>query len=87
MTCVPVVILGGKKVARVADVLAMAEESVRAGGRGVVFGRNVWQHDNPAGIVAALRRVVHEGMSAAEALDGEAAGAEGAGAEGAGPWR
>lgn len=77
-TPVPVVILGGKKVARVADVLAMAEEAVRAGVRGVVFGRNVWQHDNPAGIVAALRHVVHEGVPAAEALGGGGVGAEGA---------
>lgn len=67
-TPVPVVILGGKKVARVADVLEMAEGAVRAGVKGVVFGRNVWGHDNPTAIVAALRRVVHEGVPASEAL-------------------
>ncbi len=67
-TPVPVVILGGKKVERVADVLEMAEGAVRAGVRGVVFGRNVWQHDDPSAIVAALRRVVHENVPADEAL-------------------
>ncbi len=77
-TPIPVVILGGKKVARVADVLTMAEEAMRAGGRGVVFGRNVWQHDDPATLVTALRRVVHEGVPAS------AAGAASAGGE---AWR
>lgn len=71
-TPVPVVILGGKKVARVADVLEMAEDAVRAGVRGVVFGRNVWQHDDPVGIVKALRRVVHDGVPASEALPARA---------------
>jgi DhnA family fructose-bisphosphate aldolase class Ia len=68
-TPVPVVILGGKRVARVLDVLVMAEQATRAGVRGVVFGRNVWQHDDPAAIVGALRRVVHGGVPAEEALD------------------
>ena len=59
----------GPHVARVHDVLLMAEQATRAGVRGVVFGRNVWQHDDPAGIVAALRRVVHGGVPADAALD------------------
>jgi class I fructose-bisphosphate aldolase len=68
-TPIPVVILGGTKVARVADVLTMAESAMRAGVRGVVFGRNVWQHDNPTALVAALRRVVHEGVPVTEVIE------------------
>ena len=68
-TPIPVVILGGTKVARVADVLTMAESAMRAGVRGVVFGRNVWQHDNPAALVTALRRVVHEGVPVKEVIE------------------
>ena len=68
-TPVPVVILGGPRVERVAEVLETAEAAVRAGVRGVVFGRNVWQHDDPAGIVAALRRIIHEGVPAARAME------------------
>lgn len=68
-TPIPVVILGGKKVARVADVLEMAESATRAGVKGIVFGRNVWQHDNPTAIVAALHRVIHQDVPAAEAMD------------------
>lgn len=68
-TPVPVVILGGKRVARVLDVLVMAEQATRAGVRGVVFGRNVWQQPDPTGIVAALRRIVHQNASASEAME------------------
>ncbi len=68
-TPIPIVILGGKKVDRVRDVIQMAATARRAGVRGVVFGRNVWQHDDPSGIIRALRRVVHEGASADEAMD------------------
>ncbi len=68
-TPIPVVILGGKKAERVSAVLEMAEGSVRAGVRGVVFGRNVWQHDDPTAIVTALRRIVHDGVSASRAIE------------------
>lgn len=68
-TPVPVVILGGKRVDRVQDVLVMAEQATHAGVRGVVFGRNVWQQPDPAGIVAALRRIVHQNASASEAME------------------
>ena len=36
---------------------------------GIVYGRNVIQHDNPAGITRALMAVVHNGLSAKEAMD------------------
>lgn len=65
---VPVLIAGGARMNTVEDALAVAYESVRAGGAGVVFGRNIWQSKNPAGMVRALRRIVHEGASVAQAL-------------------
>jgi fructose-bisphosphate aldolase/2-amino-3,7-dideoxy-D-threo-hept-6-ulosonate synthase len=33
------------------------------------MGRNAFQRDDPAGFIAAISRVVHEGKSAAEALE------------------
>jgi DhnA family fructose-bisphosphate aldolase class Ia len=42
--------------------------AIEAGAVGVAFGRNVFQHDNPTGMVKALRRVVHDRVPAAEAL-------------------
>jgi len=45
----------------------VAEAATKAGGAGVAFGRNVWQSNNPIGMVKALVRIVHEGKSAPEA--------------------
>ena len=41
---------------------------------GIVYGRNVIQHDNPAGITRALMAVLHEGASVEEAEAMVAAG-------------
>jgi DhnA family fructose-bisphosphate aldolase class Ia len=38
------------------------------GASGIVYGRNVIQHENPAGITAALLAVLHDGISPDEAL-------------------
>lgn len=65
---VPVLIRGGPKMDTPEQVLTMATDAVAAGARGVVFGRNVWQHDSPAAMVRALRRVIHERARVSEAL-------------------
>ena len=67
-TPVPIVLLGGARLESLKDVLQVAERAIAAGVRGVVFGRNMWQHDDPLHVVAALRRVVHEGISAEDAM-------------------
>ena len=69
----PVMIAGGPKLDSDLDVLRMVADTVQVGGRGVVFGRNIWQHKNVAGMVKALRAVIHDGIAADEAqrhLDG-----------------
>ncbi len=64
----PVLVRGGGRVddrtllTRTAAVLAQ-------GARGIVYGRNVIQHPNPAGITAALMAVVHTNTSVDEALE------------------
>ena len=45
----------------------MVEQAIAAGGGGVCMGRQVFSSDNPAARVRALRAVVHDGLSAAEA--------------------
>lgn len=65
---VPVIILGGAKTDSDRDLLKMAKDSLDAGGSGVAFGRNVWQHKNPEGITRAVAGVVHQGWSVEEAL-------------------
>ncbi len=65
---VPVVILGGTDMSGARQVLQTAGDSVTAGGKGVVFGRVVWQHRKMREMVRALKDVVHTGNTADEAL-------------------
>ncbi|MCZ6680054.1 MAG: hypothetical protein O7E52_22725 [Candidatus Poribacteria bacterium] len=69
-TCpIPIVILGGAKMDTQRDVIMTVSGAMEAGAIGVAFGRNVFQHPNPTGMVRALRQVVHEGASIGSALD------------------
>jgi len=40
-----------------------------AGGAGLAVGRNVWQREDPEGMLDALERVIFEDATADEALD------------------
>ena len=61
-TPVPIIVLGaGKEEEPVA--LKKAADSMAAGARGVVFGRNVFESDQPQVFLDALSAVVHQGMA------------------------
>jgi 3-hydroxy-5-phosphonooxypentane-2,4-dione thiolase len=64
---VPVVIAGGKKIEE-KEALQMAKNAISAGATGVDMGRNIFQSDNPIGMIKAVRAVVHEGKSVDEAF-------------------
>lgn len=64
---VPVVIAGGKKTEEKV-ALEMAYNAVKDGASGVDMGRNIFQSDNPVGMIKAVRAIVHEGSSVAEAF-------------------
>lgn len=64
---VPVVIAGGKKIEEHA-ALEMAFNAIRDGASGVDMGRNVFQSDNPVGMIKAVRGIVHDGISVDEAF-------------------
>jgi DhnA family fructose-bisphosphate aldolase class Ia len=69
-TCpIPIVILGGAKMETERDALMTAAGAIEAGAIGVAFGRNVFQHPDPTGMIRALRGVVHEGASVEVALE------------------
>lgn len=55
---VPVVIAGGPKSKTDADVLEMCSNAIKAGAKGVTFGRNIFQHDNPSLLVKALSEII-----------------------------
>ena len=65
---VDILALGGGKVADDRMVLENAHQAMHAGCKGLIIGRNVWGHQNIAGMAAALRRIVHESASVEEAL-------------------
>jgi len=65
----PVAVAGGPEMQSEVDALHVAEGAVKAGGAGVVFGRNVWQSKNPLGMIRALVKIVHEQKSATEAAN------------------
>ena len=67
--CVPVVIAGGPKLESERDLVQMVHDSIQAGGSGLSVGRNIFQHPNPAKIVAALNKVVHEDWSVDAAME------------------
>ncbi|MFC6872843.1 class I fructose-bisphosphate aldolase [Halobellus marinus] len=56
----PVYIAGGPPVETDVEVLEMVRGAVDAGSCGVMFGRNVWQRDDPSAIIDALKAIVHD---------------------------
>lgn len=65
---VPIVMAGGKKLPEL-EALTMAHRAVSEGASGVDLGRNIFQSDNPAGMLRAVAAVVHEGRRPEEALE------------------
>ncbi|OIO81266.1 MAG: autoinducer 2 aldolase [Candidatus Omnitrophica bacterium CG1_02_43_210] len=64
---VPVVIAGGKKIEERA-ALKMAKDAIKAGAVGVDMGRNVFQSNNPVGMIKAVRAIVHDDASINDAF-------------------
>ncbi|VFQ46262.1 2-amino-3,7-dideoxy-D-threo-hept-6-ulosonate synthase [Desulfoluna butyratoxydans] len=64
---VPVVIAGGTMTSD-GTALKRIEGAMQAGARGLSMGRSAFQHSVPELFVAAARAIVHDGLSAEEAL-------------------
>ncbi len=65
---VPVVIAGGPKLDTFEETLQLVRDAIERGAVGVDMGRNIWQSEHPVAAIKAVRAVVHEGASAAEAI-------------------
>jgi putative autoinducer-2 (AI-2) aldolase len=65
---VPIVIAGGKKLPE-EEALRLAQSAVEQGAAGVDMGRNIFQAESPMHMIQAVRKVVHEGVSAKDAFD------------------
>ncbi|MDP6138787.1 MAG: 3-hydroxy-5-phosphonooxypentane-2,4-dione thiolase [Candidatus Woesearchaeota archaeon] len=65
---VPIVIAGGKKIDE-KDALQMARNAIDDGAIGVDMGRNIFQSENPVGMIKAINAVVHKNASVDEAFN------------------
>ena len=62
----PVLVRGGGKT-DLKSVLAKSAALIGQGAKGMVYGRNIYQHDNPKAVVNALMAIIHSGAGAEEA--------------------
>jgi class I fructose-bisphosphate aldolase len=62
----PVLVRGGGRVSD-DEILRRTAAIMQQGAVGIVYGRNVVQHDNPGAMTQALMAIVHDGVSAEEA--------------------
>jgi len=65
---VPVLVRGGGKE-DLKTVLNKSAAIIKQGAKGMVYGRNIYQHDNPKAVVAALMAMIHNGASGDEAWE------------------
>ena len=71
---IPVLVRGGGRASD-QEILSRTERLMKQGAAGIVYGRNIIQHQNPAGMTRALMTIVHEGATAAEAAKNLSPGA------------
>ena len=64
-----VVAAGGPKTDTDEQLLEMVRGVMDAGALGLAFGRNVWGHSNPVGIIRAIKAIIHENKSVKEAAE------------------
>ena len=64
----PVVILGGPERSDDRGVLQGIHDAMNAGAIGVAIGRNIWNRERPAHMVAALGAIIHGGASVESAM-------------------
>jgi class I fructose-bisphosphate aldolase/fructose-bisphosphate aldolase/2-amino-3,7-dideoxy-D-threo-hept-6-ulosonate synthase len=64
---VPVLCLGGPAKEDPVDALRACYDALRAGARGIVFGRNIVTHERPDRMCAALGEIIHGGATVEQA--------------------
>ncbi|MGI8966160.1 MAG: class I fructose-bisphosphate aldolase, partial [Limisphaerales bacterium] len=63
---IPVLVRGGGK-APDKEILERTENLIKQGASGIVYGRNIIQHSDPAEMTRALMSIVHDGANAKDA--------------------
>ena len=65
---IPVMVRGGGKVSD-KEILTRTKAMIEQGVAGIVYGRNIIQHEDPAAITKALMGIVHDDLTVDEALE------------------
>lgn len=65
---IPVLVRGGGKVSD-EEILTRTKAVIDQGAAGIVYGRNIIQHENPKAITKALMGIVHDGLTVEQALE------------------
>ena len=66
---VPVVMAGGPRADTEIEVMEFVHDGMQKGAIGINLGRNIWQSPHPVPMIRALRHIVHENGSVAEARE------------------
>jgi putative autoinducer-2 (AI-2) aldolase len=64
---IPIIVAGGKKTSEL-DALKLTFDAVAGGAIGVDMGRNIFQSEDPVGMIRAVRAVVHDKASVDESF-------------------
>ena len=65
---IPVLVRGGGKVSN-KEILTRTKAIIDQGAAGIVYGRNIIQHENPKAITQAFMGIVHKGFTVEQALE------------------
>jgi class I fructose-bisphosphate aldolase len=55
----PLLVAGGTRAGKPEDAYRQAQGAMEAGAAGLVFGRNIYESNEPAAKLARYRRIVH----------------------------
>lgn len=64
-----VVIAGGKIGNEIRDLFQMTKDAISVGAFGIAYGRAVWQYQDPARMIKALKLIIHEEASVDKAIE------------------
>jgi DhnA family fructose-bisphosphate aldolase class Ia len=64
-----VVVAGGAKMKETESFFKVTYDVIRAGALGVAYGRNIFQAENPAKMITALKSIIHEGATPNHAME------------------
>ena len=53
----------GPKIDSDLDILKMVRDAIDVGASGITMGRNIWGHNDIAGMTAALSSIIHDDSS------------------------